>query len=335
MFPDQPGTVVGVSGAFRKEPAGRAGPRDGLVQGGRPDQGGPGQGRAPDRGGARQGHRRRRDRSGRPGLAGHASSWPTREAIVEATRAMQAYQVKLGSLDKEIPARRPVRPQLLRARRPSRLALRIGDDPSRSVLPRLGLVAFLAFWEAIAAPRPRQPGLPAAAERDPGGFLREVALGHLARRPCWRASATTRRPRRRGRCSASALGVVTGMCRIVRERPRPGSCGCCARSPASPGCPSPSSGSASSHSGGGVHHRHRRVLDRVFRHAGRGRGVDRDLDRGGGGLRLPLARERLVKILLPAATPGHPRRPAHRAGPGLDGGGRGRDLRRHAASASA
>ena len=46
--------------------------------------------------------------------------------------------------------------------------------------------------------------------------------------------------------SASALGIAERHVAGLREPPPPGSCGCCGRSPASPGCRSRSSGSASS-----------------------------------------------------------------------------------------
>jgi NitT/TauT family transport system permease protein len=65
------------------------------------------------------------------------------------------------------------------------------------------------------------------------------------------------------------------------------------------------------------------------------RGVDRDLIEVAQAFGFRSSIGRLVKILIPASTPGIPRRCSHRVRAGLDGGGGGGDLWRARRRASA
>ena len=93
-------------------------------------------------------------------------------SIVEATRLMQAYQVKLGSLDKEYPLEGLFDPSFYS--KAKRADVRIGKSLA---LGAAGLTSFLVLWEGIVqAGFVSQAFLPAPSQI-PAALLREIRSG--------------------------------------------------------------------------------------------------------------------------------------------------------------
>jgi sulfonate transport system permease protein len=166
-----------------------------------------------------------------------------------------------------------------------------------------GLLAFLLIWEAVPAlglvnpmMLPGPLAIPAAfrSELASGMWLSAVtgSLGHYFTGADHRlgAGCGARRARRHVACIAEEATAWV--------------CACCGRFPASPGCPSPSSGLASTPKAAvfiiaiGV------FWIVFFAAQGAVRGVDRDLIEVADAFGFRTPWQRLFKILLPAAMPG-------------------------------